>query len=212
MAIDSFKDSPVQISSGESKTVFDAQFGAKKRDGVPVEKTFARWTKDQKKAECAVNQQGLGVGGASASIGVRLEVQGDPSQDLELKIDPNWRGVISNKGIASASLQFQTSAVRGSADLFPGQGSSSILDRREHVDATVGTALTPDYRRGTSTTELFVPSDDLSDGDIVRAAVSADVTASVTKAVGQGRADAASNNDSNYDGRILFGSVQVDWR
>jgi hypothetical protein len=212
MPTDSFKDSPEPVSPGVDEDLFNARFAATRREGVPVEKTTALWRKSQKKAECAVNQQGLGTGGASAAIGTRLQVDGNPSQDLQLTVDPNWKGIISNKGFGSATLQFQTLATRGSAPLFPDVGSSSILDRQEHVDLSRGASLTPKVVSGAKTIDLLVPSSELSDGDIVRVAVGADVTATVTKVLGQGRADAASNVEGNYDGRIFFGSVQASWR
>ncbi len=212
MLTDSFKDSPESVSPGVDEDLFDARFAATRREGVPVEKTTALWRENQKKAECAVNQQVLGTGGASAAIGTRLQVDGNPSQDLQLTIDPNWRGMISNKGFGSSTLQFQTLATRGSAPLFPDLGSSSVLDRREHVDLSRGASLTPKVVSGSNSVDLVVLSSDLSDGDIVRVTVGADVTATMTNGLGQSRADAASNVEGNYDGRIFFGSVQVSWR
>lgn len=211
MAIDSFKEPPVKVSPGEDKDLLEPRYGATQRGGYPLFKAFATWDKSLKKAECAANIQGFGGIGADALIGTRVEVDGNPSRDMELRIDPNWKGVISNKGDASSSLRFQSLVVRDSGLNFPEIGSSDILDRREHDFLDAGTDLTPQYLKGSADTTLEVQASDMSDGDVLNVSVAAETNASVSGGVAQGRSDAATNNDSNYDGRIFYGSIRVRW-
>lgn len=199
------RGTPNVVSQGDNRTYTTGNFGATRREGVPVEFTKARWNLSSRRAESEAKYATLETnGGAHAQVGKLIKISGSVSRDLKVRFRVNYQGWWNVLGLGSTNMTFQSLVVRDSGPLFPSVGSSAILARRVHYDVD-GSAYTNGSVDQSRDHTLTINSSDLSNGNVLRLVVACTTIGDATT-FGSAESDAhGSPNQIDYD------DIQISW-
>lgn len=210
--------SPEEVQVGQEVNIWDANYGALNREGVPVELTKARFDLNETEANAEVNMNVGGSAGALCFTAKLVEIEGNPSSDMEVTIDSQYKGHMqTNLAGGGAELSFVTFVADHSSapDIIdttnPG-GKEYILDYEIHYDHDIG-PLDTDSVQDTTDKTYYVSQSDISDGDVLRIGVGARVVGTVDVAAATAESDAfnESGGADNFPGKISYGNINISW-
>lgn len=214
----SYRDGVQTIDAGTSVNVYNNfNFAETRSTGSFIKNNSVRFDPSIGRGEAAITAIAAGGGGCTAQVGQRIEINGNPSDDLYVAVDASWEGILEIIGAGGSSMIMTVGLVDDDGPLFPPVGSPYVVDSLGLVDASAditdtGAPIVKDgwvYTDG-SPSPLVVTNP--SDGDVYRVVVYVQTTASVPFSFASARSDANSNNSNPFEGYINLNALYFDWQ
>jgi len=213
----SYRDGIRTLSAGETDYIYDNFNFAESRQGGSLKADRSHRFDPDGIGEVAITSSVAGQGGASAQVGERIEISGNPSGDLHIIADAVWNGILEVNGAGGCRMDMGVLLMEDDGPLWPESWPESVIDSAWLVEESGNVLNTgsPIVTQGNVSTDgnpspLQVTNP--SDGDQYRIVAAVEVAASVPYSLAVARSDASSNSKNNFEGHLTLASLEFNWQ
>jgi len=212
----SYRDGITTISAGTDEYIYnDFNFAESREAGLFAADRSHRFDPDGI-CEVAIAAGIAGQGGASAQVGERIEIDDNPSGDLEITANAVWNGLLEVNLAGGCRMDMLLIVMEDDGPLWPEDWPSSVIDSTRLVEKSgditnTGSPITTQGNVYTDGNPAPLQITSPSDGDQYRVVAAVEVSASVPYTAASARADASSNGSNAFDGHLTLASLELNW-